>query len=145
MNKVILMGRLTKDPEVRYGGSAEPVAIAKYTLAVNRQFKRPNEPEADFINCKALGKKGEFAEKFLKKGQMIAVSGRLQVSNYEDQSGQKRIWTEVLVDDQYFAESKQSFEARTKNEGLSSDTSYEPDAGGFMPIEESVDDEDLPF
>jgi single-strand DNA-binding protein len=145
MNKVMLMGRLTRDPEVRYGGQGEPVAIAKYSLAVNRQFKRDNEPDVDFINCKALGKKGEFAEKYFKKGQMIAVCGRLQISNYEDQSGQKKTWTEVMVEDQYFAESKASFESRMKNEGTPGEPEYTPDPEGFMPIEESVDDDDLPF
>lgn len=79
MNKVILMGRLVKEPEVRYSQGAEPIAVARYTLAVNRRFKRQGEPEADFINCVAFGKTGEFAEKYFKKGQLVAITGRLQV------------------------------------------------------------------
>ncbi len=112
MNKVILMGRLTKDPEVRYSQSAEPIAIARYTLAVNRRFRRENEPDADFINCTALGRAGEFAEKYFKKGMMIAVSGRLQVRTWDDQQGQRHWSTEVLIEEQDFAESKSSFESR---------------------------------
>ena len=84
MNKVILMGRLTRDPEVRYSQSSEPVAVARYTLAVNRRFKRKDEPEADFIPCVALGKSGEFAEKHFRKGQLVGVIGRLQVRSWED-------------------------------------------------------------
>lgn len=76
MNKVILMGRLVKEPEVRYSQGAEPIAVARYTLAVNRRFKRQGEPEADFINCVAFGKTGEFAEKYFKKGQLVAITGR---------------------------------------------------------------------
>ena len=81
MNKVILMGRLTRDPEVRYSQSAEPLAIARYTLAINRRFKRQGESEADFIPCVAFGKQGEFAERYFRKGQMVSVVGRLQVRN----------------------------------------------------------------
>lgn len=151
MNKAILMGRLTRDPEVRYSNSAQPLAIVRYSLAVNRQFKREGQPDVDFINCVAFGKTGEFAEKYFKKGQMVAVSGRIQVSNYEDQNGQKRTSTEVVVEDQYFAESKASFQSRVGGTSQSAqtgkDTGYyaDPDPEGFAPIEESVDDEDLPF
>lgn len=108
MNKVILMGRLTRDPEVRYSQGAEPMAIARYSLAVNRRFKRQGEPDADFIPCVAFGKQGEFAEKYLSKGRMIAVSGRLQVKNWEDNNGNKRTTIEVVVEEHYFAESKKS-------------------------------------
>ena len=106
MNKVILMGRLTRSPEVRYSQGAEPVAVARYTLAVNRRFKRKDEPEADFIPCVAFGKSGEFAEKYFKKGQMVSIVGRLQVRSWEDNEGKKRWTTEVVIEEQYFAESK---------------------------------------
>ncbi len=151
MNKVILMGRLTKDPEIRYSQSAEPVAVARYTLAVNRRFKKAGEPDADFINCVAFGKAGEFVERFLKKGMMIAVSGRLQVSSWDDQQGQKRWSTDVIVDEHDFAESKSAFESRVQNQGYGDfagapQTPAAPKANdGFSAIAEAVDDDDLPF
>ena len=117
MNKVILMGRLTQNPEVRYSQAAEPLAIARYTLAVNRRFKRQGEPDADFINCVSFGKLAEFAEKYYKKGQMVSIVGRLQVRSWEDQNGQKRWSTDVVVEEQYFAESKTAFESRMAANG----------------------------
>jgi single-strand DNA-binding protein len=147
MNKVILLGRLTKDPEVRYSQTAEPMAIARYTLAVNRRFKREGEPDADFIFCVAFGKTGEIAEKYYKKGMQIAVSGRLQVRQWDDQGGSRRWSTEVVVDEQEFTESKAAFEARIANaprgESSAPKTSAPPE--GFSPIAESIDDDDLPF
>jgi len=139
MNKVILMGRLTRDPEVRYSQSSEPVAVARYTLAVNRRFKRKDEPEADFIPCVALGKSGEFAEKHFRKGQLVGVIGRLQVRSWEDKEGKKHWTTEVIIEEQHFAESKAAQEkAATKESGQAA-------ADGFYPINEGVEDEDLPF
>ena len=138
MNKVILMGRLTRSPEVRYSQSSEPVAVARYTLAVNRRFKRKDEPEADFIPCVAFGKSGEFAEKYFRKGQLVAVTGRLQVRSW-DKDGEKRWTTEVIVEEQYFAESKKNSNAAAPKEG------GQAPADGFYPIDESVEDEDLPF
>lgn len=152
MNKVILMGRLVKEPEVRYSQSAEPLAVARYTLAVNKRFKREGEPEADFINCVAFGKTGEFAEKYFKKGQMVSVVGRLQVRSWDDQNGQKHWVTEVVVEEQYFAESKASFEAHkastpdeVKPKQSAPINNVPPAMEGFYPIDESVEDEDLPF
>lgn len=139
MNKVIIMGRLTKDPEVRYTQSGEPMAIARYTLAVNKRFKKQGEADADFIPCVAFGKQGEFAEKYLAKGRQIAVIGRLQVRNWEDNEGKKRITTEVVVEEHYFAESKS--EKADKPQSKKQDS----DAEGFYPIDDSVEDEDLPF
>lgn len=139
MNKVILMGRLTRSPEVRYSQGAEPVAVARYTLAVNRRFKRKDEPEADFIPCVALGKSGEFAEKYFWKGQLVDVIGRLQVRSWEDKEGKKHWTTEVIVEEQYFAESKKNSNAAAPKEG------GQAPADGFYPIDESVEDEDLPF
>ena len=138
MNKVILMGRLTRSPEVRYSQGAEPVAVARYTLAVNRRFKRKDEPEADFIPCVALGKSGEFAEKHFRKGQLVGVIGRLQVRSWEDKEGKKHWTTEVIIEAQHFAESKNSNAAAPKEGG-------QAPADGFYPIDESVEDEDLPF
>ena len=110
MNKVILMGRLVKEPEVRYSQGAEPIAVARYTLAVNRRFKRQGDQDADFINCVAFGKAGEFAEKYFKKGQMVSVVGRLQVRRWDDNEGKKRWSTDVIVEEQYFAEGKHDCE-----------------------------------
>lgn len=138
MNKVILMGRLTRSPEVRYSQGAEPVAVARYTLAVNRRFKRKDEPEADFIPCVALGESGEFAEKYFRKGQLVGVIGRLQVRSWEDKEGKKHWTTEVIIEEQHFAESKNSNAAAPKEGG-------QAPADGFYPIDESVEDEDLPF
>ena len=144
MNKVILMGRLTKDPEVRYSQSSEPLAVARYTLAINRRFKRQGESDADFINCVAFGKAGEFAEKYFKKGQMVSIVGRLQVRSWDDKDGKKRWSTDVIVEEQYFAESKASFEghkAATKEQASEKASGTD----GFYPIEEGAEDEDLPF
>lgn len=156
MNKVILMGRLTRDPEVRYSQGAEPVAVARYTLAVNRRFKRKDEPEADFIPCVALGKSGEFAEKYFRKGQLVDVIGRLQVRSWEDKEGKKHWTTEVIVEEQYFTESKKNSNAAAPKEGgqAPADGFYpsEPQAAapeGWFAVQtsgdESVEDEDLPF
>lgn len=141
MNKAILMGRLTKDPEVRYTQGAEPMAIARYTLAVNKRFKKQGEADADFIPCVAFGKNGEFAEKYLKKGMLIAVAGRLQVRNWEDNEGKKRTTTEVVVEEHYFAESKNDKNDKTDKPQKKQDS----DTDGFYPIDDNVEDEDLPF
>lgn len=173
MNKVILMGRLTKEPEVRYSQGAEPLAIARYTLAVNRRFKRQGEPEADFINCVAFGKAGEFAEKYFKKGQLVSVVGRLQVRSWEDNEGRKRWSTDVIVEEQYFAEGKhdseKSGESKPAEQSRPAAAQNKPakqmglaDSPGFYPSEpqaaapegwfaeqtsgdETIEDDDLPF
>lgn len=144
MNKVILMGRLTRDPEVRYSQGSEPLAIARYSLAVNKRFKRQGEPDADFIPCVAFGKTGEFAERYFKKGQMVSVVGRLQVRSWDDNEGKKRITTEVVVEEQYFAESKGASSAHQS----APSAAPKPNTGvgdGFYPIDESIEDDDLPF
>lgn len=156
MNKVILMGRLTREPEVRYSQGAEPLAVARYTLAVNRRFKRKDEPEADFIPCVAFGQSGEFAEKYFRKGQLVSIVGRLQVRSWEDNEGKKRWTTEVIVEEQYFAESKKNSNAAAPKEGgqAPADGFYpsEPQAAapeGWFAVQtsgdESVEDDDLPF
>lgn len=136
MNKVILMGRLTRDPEVRYSQGAEPLAVARYSLAVNKRFKRQGEPDADFIPCVAFGRQGEFAERHFRKGQMVSVVGRLQVRNWEDDEGRKRVTTEVVVEEQYFAENKNKSEEKNLSEAVNSH---------LYPIDDNVEDEDLPF
>lgn len=108
MNKVILLGRLTRDPDIRYTQGAEPMAIARYTLAVDRRIRREGEAAADFISCVAFGKIAEVAEKYLNKGTKIIISGRLQTGSYTDRDGRKVYTTEVIVEDQEFAESKKS-------------------------------------
>lgn len=150
MNKVILMGRLTREPEVRYSNGAEPLAVARYTLAINRRMKKNGEQEADFIPCVAFGKSGEFAEKYFRKGQLVAVTGRLQVSSW-DKDGERRWTTEVIIEEQYFAESKNSQPAAAEQgrkdtgEGKAAKENGQAPADGFYPIDESVEDDDLPF
>lgn len=106
MNKVILLGRLTKNPDVKYTQSENMLAIAKYTLAVDRRFKKEGQPSADFINCVAFGKSAEFAEKYMTKGKLFGVIGRIQTRNYENDKKEKVYVTEIVVDEQYFADSK---------------------------------------
>lgn len=135
MNKVELIGRLTKEPEIRYSQAAEPMAIARYTLAVDRRFKKDGEATADFINCVAFGKLGEFAEKYLHKGVKIAVSGRIQTGSYTNKDGQKVYTTDVVVEEQEFCESKSSNQQdKTK-----------PVDDGFMEVPTDLSGEDLPF
>lgn len=151
MNKVILMGRLTKDPEMRYSQGAEPLAIARYSLAVNRSFKRDGDQTADFINIVAFGRAAEFAEKYFKKGQQVSIVGHLQVSSYDDKDGNKRWSTDVIVEEQHFAESKRSFEEREQVEGKEQQSYQKPvqpskPVDGFVPISQDFDDDDdLPF
>lgn len=137
MNKVILIGRCTRDPEVRYSQGENATAVARYTLAVDRQFKRDGEQSADFINCIAFGKRGEFAEKYLRKGTKIAVVGRIQTGSYTNKDGQKVYTTDVIVDEHEFVESK----AASQNNGSGS-TPVSSD--GFMSIPDGVDTQ-LPF
>ena len=138
MNKIVLMGRLVADPEVRYSQNSEqPLAVARYTLAVRRRFKKEGEADADFIPCVAFGRAGEFAEKYLKKGMQVAVSGRIQVRSWDDQQGQRRWTTEAVIDEHDFAESKLAFESRNGSKA--------PSENGFAAISESIDDDDLPF
>lgn len=148
MNKVILMGRLTRDPEVRYSQGENAMAIARYTLAVDRRFSRNNgddQQTADFIGCVAFGRAGEFAEKYLRKGTKIAVTGRIQTGSYTNRDGVKVYTTDVVVEDQEFAESKNSSGA---DGGYAGNVNRAPEpmgAGdGFMNIPDGIDEE-LPF
>lgn len=149
MNKVILMGRLTRDPEVRYSQGESPLAIARYTLAVDRRFSRnnggDNQQTADFISCVAFGRSGEFAEKYLRKGTKIAVSGRIQTGSYTNRDGQTVYTTEVVVEDQEFAESKNASAANGGYAPAERNDSAPAAAGdGFMNIPDGIDEE-LPF
>lgn len=137
MNKVILMGRLVREPEIRYTQSAEPMAIARYTIAVDRKFKREGEQTADFISCIAFGKAAEFAEKYYKKGTKIAIVGRIQTGSYTNKDGVKVYTTDVVVEEQEFAESKGS----SDNSPAPSNTAT---SDGFMNIPEGIEEE-LPF
>lgn len=147
MNKVLIMGRLTRDPDVRYSNGANgSTAIARYSLAVDRKFKQEGQPNADFINCIAFGKLGEFAEKYLHKGTKIAVVGRIQTGSYTNKDGQKVYTTDIVIEEQEFAESKA---AATSNEGgFQAVGRPEPSTAagdGFMNIPDGVEDEGLPF
>ena len=144
MNKVILMGRLTRDPEVRYsqkGDSQESTCIARYTLAVDR---RGRDAGADFISIVAFGRAGEFAEKYLHKGTKITISGRIQTGSYTNKDGVKIYTTDVVVDEQEFAESKAAEGGNTQGNAQTADREYQRDSGGFMNIPDGIDEE-LPF
>ena len=141
MNKVILMGRLVKDPEVRYSPGAEPLAVARYTLAVNRRFKKKGEEDADFIQCVAFGKAGEFAEKYFRKGQLVSIVGRLQVRTWDDNDGKKHWATDVIAEEQYFAGGK--VEKKEGSQSAASAPSGEPD-DGFYPVDDDQGDK-LPW
>ena len=136
MNKVILMGRLTRDPEVRYSQGENTTAVARYTLAVDRRFKRDGEATADFISCVCFGKAAEFTEKYLRQGIRIVITGRIQTRSYTSRDGVKVYTTDIVVEEQEFAESKA---ANDRNSGRSRTSS---DAGdGFMNIPDGIDQE----
>jgi len=152
MNKVILMGRLTRDPEVRYTQGENQMAIARYTLAVDRRFSRSGNDEntADFIPCVAFNKAGEFAERYFRKGTKIVISGRIQTGSYTNKDGVKVYTTEVIVDEQEFAESKNnsssdgSYGNSSSGSGNSQPAAPMAAGDGFMNIPDGIDEE-LPF
>ena len=139
MNKVIEIGRLTKDPEIRYSQGANTTCIARYTLAVDRKFKQEGQPNADFINCIAFGKLGEFAEKYLHKGVKIAVTGRIQTGSYKNKDGNTVYTTDVVVEEQEFCESKSQSNSQQQNERP------QQSSDDFMSIPDGLDDTGLPF
>lgn len=154
MNKVILMGRLTRDPEVRYSQGASQTAVARFSIAVDRRFKREGEPDADFFNCTSFGKQAEFVERYLHKGTKVVLSGRVQNDNYTNKDGQMVYSVRIMVDEIEFAESKN---ASGGNDGGYNNNSYGGYAGGgsnvpaasgagdgFMNIPDGIDEE-LPF
>lgn len=148
MNKVILMGRLTRDPEVRYSQGDNATAIARFTLAVDRRIKRDNEASVDYINCVSFGRSAEFAEKYFHKGTKIVIVGRIQTGSYTNEDGQKVYTTDIVIEEQDFAESKAA--SQQNNSGNAQNASNNQQAqqpkpqtspDGFM----SADDEGLPF
>lgn len=156
MNKIFLMGRLTSDPEIRYTQGENPVAIARYTLAVDRRYKKDGEPTADFLRCVAIGRNAEFAEKYFRKGTKLVICGHIQTGSYTNKDGQKVYTTDIYVDEQEFAESKSAAESRestgqTQSAKAPSAPQTPPspspayDTGdGFMNIPDGIEDE-LPF
>ena len=137
MNKVIEIGRLVREPEIRYSQGASSTCIARYTLAVDRKFKQEGQPNADFINCIAFGKLGEFAEKYLRKGIKIAVTGRIQTGSYKNKDGNTVYTTDVVVEEQEFCESK--------SQSNSQPQTTQSNDNLFMSIPDNLDDSSLPF
>lgn len=140
MNKVILMGRLVRDPETKYSQGQNSIAISRYTLAVDRRFKKDGEPTADFIQCVVFGRGAEFTEKYFRQGMKVSISGRIQTGSYTNKDGVKVYTTEVIIEEQEFAESKKAAEQNNPNH-----VGNVPASGdGFMNIPDGIDEE-LPF
>ena len=144
MNKWIGIGRLTRDPEVRYTQGDNSMCIARYTLAVDRRFKREGQDSADFIPCIAFGKSGEFAEKYLKKGTKMAVTGMIQTGSYTNKDGVKVYTTDVVVEEQEFAESKNASSGGQQNTQQNNQKTNDG-LDGFMNIPDGLDEVELPF
>lgn len=143
MNKVILIGRLTREPDIRFTNGAEPMTIARYTLAVDRRIRKEGEVSADFISCIAFGKNAEFAEKYLSKGVKIAIEGKIQTGSYVKQDGTRVFTTDVVIESQEFCESKGAAGQQENNAGR---TAPSTDSGDeFMQIPDGVEDDGLPF
>lgn len=141
MNKVILMGRLTRDPDIRYSQGSEPMAIARFTLAVDRRYKKDNEQTADFISCVAFGRQGEFIEKYAHQGTKLVVEGRIQTGSYTNKDGNKVYTTDVVVESCEFAESKKA----AGDEIAPVQPANTNPQDGFMMIPDGVEDDGLPF
>lgn len=141
MNKVILMGRLTRDPDVRYSSGENATAVARFSLAVDRRFKRDGEQNADFISCVAFGKTAEFIEKYFRKGMRMTLAGRIQTGSYTNKEGNKVYTTDVFVEECEFAESKKVSE---ENRDAGPVPNNAPGSDGFMNIPDGIDEE-LPF
>lgn len=144
MNNVSLVGRLVRDPEVRYGQN-ESVSVAKFSLAVERKWKRDGEPTVDFINCIVFGKSAEFTEKYFRKGMRVAITGRIQTGSYKNKDGQTVFTTEIIVESQEIAQSKsESNESSTHSNAEAGKSPYGSSGDDFMSIPEGSEDE-LPF
>ena len=141
MNKVILMGRLTRDPEVRYSQGDNATAIAKFALAVNRKTKRENETSADYINCISFGRSAEFAEKYFRKGTKIVILGRIQTGSYTNRDGQKVYTTDIVIEEQDFAESKSASQQNNSGSTHNTSNNWQTNTDIFT----NTDDEGLPF
>lgn len=145
MNKIIEIGRLTRDPEVRYSQGATPTAVARFSIAVNRRFKKEGDPDADFFNCVAFGKQGEFAEKYLRKGTKVVVVGRLENDNYTNKDGQQVYGNRIVVEEIEFGESKAAASGSgTAQNGGNGQQASAGAGDGFMNIPDGIDEE-LPF
>ena len=145
MNKAILMGRLTRDPDIRWTQGQDQKCIARYTLAVDRRFKQEGGASADFISCVAFDLQAEFAEKYLRKGTKIAITGRIQTGSYTNRDGQKVYTTDVVVEEQEFAESKAASAEHAANFAPADRPSpSNAVSDGFMNIPDGIDEE-LPF
>lgn len=142
MNQIILMGRLTRDPEIRYSQGASPTAIASFGLAVDRRYKREGGPTADFFNCAAFGKQAEFAERYLRKGVKILLTGRMENNDYTNRDGVKVHSYQVAVESMEFAESKKATEEAQEEHRRKAER---PAEDGFYPVPDNLDDEDLPW
>lgn len=148
MNKAIIAGRLTRDPEIRYSQSNEPVAVTRMSVAVNRRFKRDGEPTADFINCVAFGKTGEFINKYFRKGSMIGIVGNIRTNTWTDNNDQKRYSTEIFVEEAEFLESKKASEGANHSDNTPSEAPKKTSpqsSDDFYNVETSVNDDNLPF
>ena len=152
MNKVILIGRLARDPEVRYTQGSEPMAVCRFAVAVDRPYSRnrnEGDKTADFLNCVCFGKRGENIGQFFRKGNRIAITGRIQTGEYTDQQGNRRFTTDIVVDDFEFVESKAERE-QSSSSAPSYSNNPQPSAPSSQPadfynIDDSTDDDDLPF
>lgn len=141
MNNVSLVGRLVRDPEVRYGQN-ESVSVAKFSLAVERKWKRDGEPTVDFINCTVFGKSAEFTEKYFRKGMRVAITGRIQTGSYKNKDGQTVFTTEIIVESQEIAQSKsESNESSTASNAEAGKSPYGSIGDDFMSIPEGTEDE----
>lgn len=146
MNKIILMGRLTRDPEVRYSTGENPTAVARFGMAVDRRFKKAgDQAEADFFNCTAFGKQGEFVEKYLRKGTKILMAGRIQNDNYTNKDGQKVYGFQIIAEEIEFAESKASSNPGGGEAAATPTALPEAPDTGFLDIPGLIEDEGLPF
>lgn len=144
MNSVIICGRLTADPKISYG-QGENSAVARFTVAVERKFKREGQPTADFINCVAFGRRAEFAEKYLHKGIKMNFVGHIQTGNYTNKDGQKVYTTDVIIDDQEFCESKNASQQNAETAPAQTESAPAETNDGFMSVNDGIADDDLPF
>lgn len=145
MNKVILMGRLTRDPDIRAATGENTMTIARYTLAVDRRTRKTDtgEPTADFISCVAFGKAAEFAEKYFHQGMRVLITGRIQTGSYTNKDGQKVYTTDVIIDEQEFADSRAAGQVNSTGTEASQADSMPGD--GFMNLPVGVEDDGIPF
>ena len=146
MNKVILLGNLTRDPEIRYSQGEKQIAVARFSLAVNRRFANDGETSADFFNCTAFGKTAEFIEKYFRQGSRMSIVGRIENNNYTNKNGEKVYSVQIMVEELEFAESKSaSDQHRSENKGVFRQEPVPEIGDGFMNIPDGIDDEELPF